>query len=196
MIKNGIWDNLSLKDMPTETWKDVPGWEGLYAVSDLGRVKSLKRPMVSPNPGITYYKDKILRQQHVRNEYLRARLCRDGKVFNFLLHRLVGLSFIPNEKGYKEINHIDGCKHNNKKDNLEWCNRSQNIQHAFDTGLAKGIKGFKWAAKLTKKQVIKIKILLEKDIDHAYISESFGISRRTVRDIKSGRTWSDVIIED
>lgn len=69
------------------------------------------------------------------NGYLSVALCNNGKQKTYSVHKLVALNYIKNTNNYKEINHIDGNKENNNVSNLEWCDRSQNLLHAYNTGL-------------------------------------------------------------
>ena len=105
-----------------ENWKAVNGYEGLYEVSDKGRVKGLKR-------------NRILKNIVDSLGYVRVSLCKENKIKAHKIHRLVAEHFLkPSE--YKVVNHIDGNKENNSVDNLEWCSHSANRKHACDTGLA------------------------------------------------------------
>lgn len=117
-----------------EIWKDIKDYEGLYQVSNLGRIKSIK------NNNIKYghYKDFILSQTDNNSfHYMRCGLCKNGKLKYYAVHRLVAQAFIPNTNNYLEVNHKDGDKSNNCVDNLEWCTRSQNMKHAIKYGLLK-----------------------------------------------------------
>lgn len=96
-----------------ELWKDVPGYEGLYMASSLGRVKSL------------VFGDKILRQQ-INGRYPTVGLYKDEKMTRLLVHRIVGLAFIDNPLGHRCINHKDQTTTNNCVENLEWCTHSYN----------------------------------------------------------------------
>lgn len=112
-----------------EIWKPIPKWEALYEVSNLGRVKSLPR---FRKTRFSYTsKEHILKPRVCGNqrEYLAVALCKDGKREQVKIHRLVALVFIPNPNGYKEINHIDENKGNNRADNLEWCTRHYNVTY-------------------------------------------------------------------
>lgn len=104
-----------------EIWKDIPGYEGKYQVSNTGKVVSLNYN----NTG----KTKLLKQGHNRDGYKRVVLCKNGKGKCYFVHRLVALAFIPNPNNYKEVNHKDECKSNNNMTNLEWCTREYNINY-------------------------------------------------------------------
>ena len=120
-----------------EIWKDIKGYEGLYQVSNIGRIKSLKKYHGKTENWIE--REIILKPQISNTGYYRVRLSNKGvKVFS--VHRLVAKAFIENPNDYKEVNHIDGNKINNCSINLEWCSRSQNEKHAYLTGLAKSTK--------------------------------------------------------
>jgi len=133
-----IYENLSIESLPNEEWRVVVGWEGLYQVSNLGRVKSLPRPRNAKHPYIT--KERILRPRKVGKdrEYLSVALCYEGRYKQEKVHRLVARAFIPNPHGYKEINHKDENKGNNISSNLEWCSRSYNVN--YGSGNAKRIR--------------------------------------------------------
>jgi hypothetical protein len=109
--------------MQEEIWKDIKGYEGLYQVSSYGRVKSLCR--IDSNNHIV--KEKYLKQKG--GEYPRVVLSKNGKIKQFLTHRLVCIAFIPNIQQKKCVNHIDEDKKNNNVDNLEWVTYSENQNH-------------------------------------------------------------------
>lgn len=103
-----------------EMWKDIPGFEGLYQVSSLGRIRRNG-------------KFKTLRPD--RRGYLTVWLCKNSVQKNHKVHRLVASVFIPNPESKRTVNHIDGNKQNNRVENLEWATHSENITHANSTGL-------------------------------------------------------------
>ena len=114
--------------MKGEIWKDIEGFEGLYQVSNMGRVKSLER--IKWN-GRDYCKipERIRKPQNNGNGYLYVMLWKDGKGKKYLVHRLVASVFCENPHGYTEVNHLDECKTNNCADNLEWCSRQYNLTY-------------------------------------------------------------------
>jgi hypothetical protein len=122
-----------------EIWKDIPGTNGLYEVSNLCRVKSIDRiTHVKYNNGTIRskkYKGRIIKTPLINTGYQHFYCWIDGKSTCFLLHRAVALAFIPNPENKPDINHIDGIKSNCVLSNLEWCTHSENMQHAVRTGL-------------------------------------------------------------
>lgn len=116
--------------MEEEIWKDIKGYEGLYQISNLGNVKSLKRITTGKKYGKHNLKEKILK--FIKSgKYYSVHLCKNGKRQATYVHRLVGIAFLENENNYLDINHKDGDTKNNNVENLEWCNRSYNIKHSY-----------------------------------------------------------------
>jgi NUMOD4 motif/HNH endonuclease len=111
-----------------EIWKDVVGYEGLYMVSNKGRMKSLNRFRAD---GISV-KGRVLKLQTCKDGYYKLNLSKDGKKKTFRVNRLVALSFIDNPLDLPVVNHKDGDKKNNEVVNLEWCTVSENTKHGFD----------------------------------------------------------------
>ena len=104
-----------------EEWRDIKGYEGKYMVSNLGRVKSLNYS----NTG----KEGILNARDNGKGYLRVILWKDGKDKKYRINRLVAQAFIPNPDNLPEVNHKDEDKTNNRVENLEWCDRSYNVNY-------------------------------------------------------------------
>ena len=114
--------------MRIEEWRDIKGYESLYQVSDFGRVKSLKG---------YHRKEHILKARNNLYGYLTVGLSKKNKSKRYKIHRLVAETFIPNLDNLPQVNHKDGNKLNNNVDNLEWCNRSYNMKHAYNNNLLK-----------------------------------------------------------
>lgn len=113
----------------TEIWKDIIEFDGLYQISNLGRVKSLSRRIVCGN-GFTDKKETILKLSKTKKGYLRANLCENYNRASYAVHRAVAIHFIENPNNLPQVNHIDEIKTNNTVDNLEWCTNRQNIHHS------------------------------------------------------------------
>lgn len=105
-----------------EIWKDIKSYEGLYQVSNLGRVRSLDK-LDSWGRKV---KGKILKPKKEKKGYLRVTLHKNGIPEYFKVHRLVAVNFINNTHNFPEVNHIDENKENNRVDNLEWCTTRYN----------------------------------------------------------------------
>lgn len=118
-----------------EEWKDVVGYEALYQVSSLGRVRSLDR-MVKNHHDTYYFKPgKIKSQRRKNNGYLIVDLYKDNIPKTCLVHRLVADTFVPNPDGKETVNHIDGVVSNNVLNNLEWATAKEQNFHFYKNGL-------------------------------------------------------------
>lgn len=113
-----------------EIWKDIEGYEGLYQVSNLGRVKSLNRKVkFSPGEKQEYYQrkpERYLSPNKKENGYFEHSLYKEGKRKHMYAHRLVALHFIPNPDDLPQVNHKDENKSNNRVSNLEWITAQEN----------------------------------------------------------------------
>lgn len=128
-----------------EEWRDIEGLEGYYQVSNTGSVRSLDREVVAS----IYGTKKILKGKMMKltssveksreqfGSYLVVNLRKEGKNKVWLVHQLVAKAFLDNPNNYPVVNHIDGNKHNNNVENLEWCTYRDNNIHALKNGLRK-----------------------------------------------------------
>lgn len=114
----------------------ILGYEGLYEVSTLGTVRSLDRTVRGKDGTLYPFKGRILAPSPVKGiEYFQVSLWKNGIGTSHLVHRLVAIAHIPNPGNLKEVNHLDGNRQHNCKENLEWVSRVGNAQHAIATGL-------------------------------------------------------------
>lgn len=119
-----------------ECWKPVINYENFYEVSNYGNVRSCDRVVTRKGrTGNLFKKGQILRQFVTSKGYLRLSLSKNSISKNYMVHRLVAETFLPNTANKTEVNHKDGNKINNRLDNLEWCTSSENLIHAYDNDL-------------------------------------------------------------
>ena len=104
-----------------EIWADIPEFEGVYQISNYGRLKSYKQG-----------KEKVLSLSPNKHGYIEKQLYKHSKYTNKKIHRLVAEAFIPNPNNLPEVNHKDGNKQNNTVENLEWCTTKENNWHRYN----------------------------------------------------------------
>lgn len=112
-----------------EIWKDIPGYEGLYQVSNCGNVRSLDRIIKCKNGKIRGYPGVLLKQDSTKDGHKRCRLCNQGCDKHFFVHRLVASAFIENPNNFPIVNHKDENPSNNSVNNLEWCTGKYNVNY-------------------------------------------------------------------
>ena len=173
-----------ISDIIQEIWRDVPGWEGVYQISNKGRIKSFK---VCPS-------GKIMSLCNQTGDYIRFVLQKHGRnKKTVLVHRLVAKVFIPNPLNLPVVNHKDGNKQNNSVDNLEWCTRSQNTSHAFKTGL-RNYNGCKNPhSKLTQSDVETIRRIYVRGKhceNNSYgLAKRYNVSPKTIQNVVNGKHY-------
>lgn len=180
-----------------EIWKDIIGYEGIYQISNLGRIRSVTRLVLNPRP--RKLSGRILKTRlwghNIKTQYHLISLSKslgNGKFHRkgFLIHRLVLYAFTPNPKKLPLANHKDGDKFNNHVDNLEWCTHKENIQHAARLGLMGGVKCHN--AKINSDQAKEIKILLSQSNRQCDIARKFNVHPRIIYYISAGISWKNV----
>jgi hypothetical protein len=114
-----------------EIWKDVIGYEGIYQVSNLGRIKRISKNHLC---NLRYQGEYYLKPLDNGKGYLRMKLSNNGSSKRVMLHRIIAEAFINNPENKKVINHINGNKKDNRIENLEWCTQSYNCLHSVKMG--------------------------------------------------------------
>ena len=172
--KNGarkIYLNHSNVDMKNEVWKTIPEYEGLYYVSNMGRIKK-------------HDGSKIMKQNFSRDYLVVGLTGYDKKRKTHRVHRLVALTFKNNINVELEVNHENGIKSDNRESNLEWSTHAENSKHMYVSGNV--IK------KLTPENVLKIKKMLKDGHIQKEIAIMFNVSRSTISEINTGKKWTSI----
>lgn len=157
-----------MKNLTVESWKDIAGYEGLYRISDLGRVKSIRKihhKIMNPCPNTW--------------GYFRVTLRKDGTSYTLTIHKAVTDAFLPKFAEKKEVNHKDGDKSNNRLDNLERVTRKENIQHSWKLKLRK--------SKITIMDVSMIKTLYREGLSQRKIAKQYDVSQARIHQVVTGK---------
>lgn len=172
---------LALPFPPEVEWLDIPGYVGIYQVSNTGSVRRLKSHGKLPPLSTVYMREK--------NTYLRINLSKQGLRQEFSVHRLVMLAFKGEPSKGMDVNHINGIRTDNRLDNLEYCTRKENIRHSIDvlgrsrTGTGNGY------AKLKDDDVREIRQLIAIGESDQSICIRYSVVPRTIRFIRTNKTW-------
>lgn len=160
-----------------EIWKPIPGYEGYYEASNLGRIRSVER-IVRGRWGFSRRHSQILKQNNVHHGYRQVRFSIDGIKSQPLVHRLIAMTFISNPQNLPQVNHKDGNTENNCPENLEWCTAAYNSQHR-----SRVLK--KWVGH-SKKKVICLDTGIVYESSH-HASRDLGISQGGIFSVCQGR---------
>lgn len=177
--------NIKIKNLKGEVWVDILGFEKLYAISNMKRVKSYERK------GVNGYliTGKILRPGKHKSGYAKFTLTKEGGFYYVNRHRLIATAFIPNPNNLPCINHIDNDPTNDDIINLEWCTFSHNTRHAYKTNRLSKVGSKNSMSKLNERQAI---LIFNYDGDKRVLEKKYNITRQTINDIKAGRRWCSV----
>ena len=168
-----------------ENWKPIKGYEGIYEVSDLGRVRSLDRQVDNGHGSTRIAKGRIMKPHKHYNGYCSIGLSNDAIVTHVLIHRLVALAFVSGYHEGMEVNHIDENKQNNRADNLEWISRKENLHYG---GHIK--RSMSWISENVPKgciQMTKEGKDIQKFDSIKKAAESIGVSRSLVSLVCRGK---------
>ena len=171
-----------------ESWLpvQVKGLEDYYEVSNMGQVRSLDR-----THKIKTFEGKILKQISLSG-YLAVSLKLHSYKKLHYVHRLVAKAFVIGEKANLEVNHIDGNKNNNRASNLEWVTRSENIKHAFRTGLKFSPHGVNhFHSKFIDKDILYIRNNPD-NLKARGLSKKFDVSKSCIHKIIKGKAWRHI----
>lgn len=186
------WKNLSLEDIEGEIWKPILNYEGIYEVSNKGRIKSLSKPFKSKGRDFRF--DKIMKLIVNPNGYLKISLC--GKQIS--VHRIVAIAFVSNPNNKPFVNHIIPDPKNNTAENLEFCTQKENIQHAYNLGRGRGMKNVTHNKQIGENH----RLTFLKDCDVLEIRKRYnlgesvknllnyyGLKEGAIRNICIGKSW-------
>lgn len=126
LISHNIFVSFNKNYIMNEIWREIKNFEGLYQVSNYGRVKSLARTVKGLFDSVIYKEEQLLKLQKYPNGYNYVGLCKNGVVKNYLVHRLVAEAFIENSNNLPQVNHINECITDNRAENLEWVSAKTN----------------------------------------------------------------------
>jgi hypothetical protein len=177
-----------------EIWLPIPGYEGIYSVSNLGQVRRDKG-------GRRTYAGRLLKPSTDKDGYLRVDLYFDKIPKHFHVHKLVTLAFLGLRPLKYVVNHKDTNKKNNRVENLEYVTDRQNKDHAKEHGLYRAPsvpydhlkRGSQInTARLTEVDIPVIRNLLKKGWKHREIAKQFGVTRACISFISRGEHWKHV----
>ncbi len=179
--------------LPNEYWAYVDGYNGIYMVSNLGRVKSMPRKIIKGKR--TYYTSELVVSACYNKGYKQVALSNGVNKKSHRVHVLVACAFIPNPQNKPNVNHKNGIKDDNKIENLEWNTQKENVNHAFANNLVRIPKGSqKVAAKLKESQVWDIRERFKNNNKEEYenVAREYGVSGTCIKYIVINKTWKHV----
>ncbi len=176
-----------MEQINEEIWKDIPEYEGLYQISNVGRVKSLSRSVRCTGDSFRRVRDRFLRSANGTVGYPYVTLIKNGIKKSKRIHRMLAIAFIPNPENKPQVNHKNGIKDDFRLSNLEWVTTSENQKHSYDSDLRKPIQGESHGhAILGEKEVIEIR---NSNVRPYILCKQYNISETTIRDIRKRRSW-------
>lgn len=166
-----------------EIWKDIEGYENLYQVSNMGRVRSYDK---IDSMG-RYVKGRLLSLTPDKDGYLHASLSKNGNNKKYKVHRLVCKAFIPNPENKSEIDHINGDKTDNRVENLKWCTHKENMNNPLTLDIFKYRVGVKNGFSKSVIQFTKDNELIRKWDSMADVKRELGIDSSCISNCCSGK---------
>ena len=173
-----------------EIWKDIPEYEGYYQVSNLGRIRSIKRYVLRCDGRLQFCNGKIIKQRPTTTcHYLVVDLCKNNIRKHYLVHVLVARSFYNNSCNDVEVNHKNGNWLDNRIENLELVTHQENINHSIRHGLKNDYGENSKNAALTNEQAKRIRERHAMGEKQNAIAEEFGVSKQTINNIVHYKTY-------
>lgn len=171
----------------SEIWKDIPGYDSYYQVSNYGRVRSWRNAQHGRRG-----EPRIRKVHEDDNGYYTITLSDDTVNKSYKVHQVVAKVFIPNPEEKPCINHKDSDRGNNHVDNLEWCTYQENMDHAIKNGrIKRGEKAGR--SKLTRNQVLQIRSIYENGwFDKDQIAEAYNMNSEYIMKIIRNQAWKHI----
>jgi len=177
-----------------ERFVPITRYEGMYDISNFGRVRSLDRFCRNRWGTQRPVKSRIMVIGQTKYGYKQILLAKEGKSVKFFIHRLVAIAFIENASDYPQVNHLDGDKSNNCATNLEWVTSQQNCHHALENKLYEVARGEATGhAKLTENAVRNIRTQVANGIYHKVLATQYGVGRKAITKIVNRQRWKHVV---
>lgn len=172
-----------------EEWKDIHGFEGLYQVSNLGRVRSLDRVTLTARGSRKYRGKLVYSKPDSSTGYCRVALSCPTSPGRDWTHRLVAREFLPNHENKKYVNHINGVKTDNRADNLEWCTALENNVHAINELPRKKNTDREKCIQFKPLQVLDVRKRFSLGETALMLAKRYNVDRKTIDNIVKRRTW-------
>lgn len=161
-----------------EEWRPVVGYEGLYSVSNLGRVRAEEIERPSKWGTMMKVPERIMSLSILEGRKYRVSLTKDKKRSSYTVHRLVAQAFIPNPENKTDVNHLDNNPLNNRVDNLEWLTHKENMEYSAKQGRTR--------VYLTPERILEAQELIEQGVPRYKISKQLKMCPNTMRRIFGG----------
>lgn len=188
--------------MHLEVWQDIPGYEGVYQASDMGRIRGIDRFDSSGK----FRTGKVLKQRTNKHGYKQLVLSKNGIVRTHIVHVIICTVFNGHKPDNHEVSHKNGIKTDNRKDNVYWKTHAENERDKILHGtIPKGDRNGKYTkpnktprgerigtSKLSVEDILKIRSLHRDGLGCIRISKIFGVSKTSILNIINRKTWNHI----